>query len=245
MPIEQMNAEWQTLGRSPHSVRMLQLLAERDDDLFHLVHGGSSPLCPTPYDLIEHMRQAKGRRAREQAAALVSLMLREAEVDPLVARTLLQALIPGMVVVAGRLQWGRGGNWEDGNEFFSELLSTAYMTISDWSGQNRPYAVLDLLSAIRCRMRRQLHRDKNLRHQHVALTGAVVEQLTAPSETALELLTRQLITLQGEGMRSEDVAVLYAQHVLGFSISELALITGRDRRALYSRRDRGQRRLCA
>ena len=46
-------------------------------------------------------------------------------------------------------------------------------------------------------------------------------------------------------MRAEDVEVLYAHHVLGFSIAELALFTGRDRRSLYARRDRGRRRLCA
>jgi len=28
-------------------------------------------------------------------------------------------------------------------------------------------------------------------------------------------------------------------------VAELAALTGRDRRALYARRDRGQRRLCA
>ena len=46
-------------------------------------------------------------------------------------------------------------------------------------------------------------------------------------------------------MRAEDVEVLYAHHVLGFSIAELAKVTGRDRRSLYAGRDRGLRRLCA
>ena len=46
-------------------------------------------------------------------------------------------------------------------------------------------------------------------------------------------------------MRTDDVQVLYTHHVMGYSIAELATLTGRDRRALYARRDRGQRRLCA
>jgi hypothetical protein len=46
-------------------------------------------------------------------------------------------------------------------------------------------------------------------------------------------------------MRPEDVEVLYAHHVLGYSIAELAVVTGRDRRSLYVGRDRGQRRVCA
>ena len=66
-----------------------------------------------------------------------------------------------------------------------------------------------------------------------------------PSETDLEELARTLLDLRQRGLRAEEVEVMYAQHVLGFSISELAAVTGRDRRALYARRDRGQRRLCA
>ncbi len=75
---------------------------------------------------------------------------------------LVQALIPGLVTVAGKLQWGHGGEWRDGEEFFGELLSTTWLVLQEWSGQDRPYAVLDLLSAIRCRLRRQLFRSKEL-----------------------------------------------------------------------------------
>jgi DNA-directed RNA polymerase specialized sigma24 family protein len=46
-------------------------------------------------------------------------------------------------------------------------------------------------------------------------------------------------------MRPDEIRVLYAHYVLGYSIAELSVLTGRDRRALYSRRDRGRRRLCA
>ena len=68
---------------------------------------------------------------------------------------------------------------------------------------------------------------------------------TARSETELEELARTLLDLRQRGMRPEEIEVIYAQHVLGYSISELAAVTGRDRRSLYLRRDRGHRRLCA
>jgi DNA-directed RNA polymerase specialized sigma24 family protein len=57
--------------------------------------------------------------------------------------------------------------------------------------------------------------------------------------------TRILVDLHHAGMRSDEVEILYAHHVLGYSIAELAAMTGRDRRSLYARRDRGQRRLSA
>jgi hypothetical protein len=248
LPIDQLVGEWQTLGRSDRATQALHLLARRDRALLELVHGGDSgdrPSCPTAFDLIEHMRAAKGSSARAEAAGLIRVMLRESEVDPLVTRFLLQALIPGMVSVASRLRWGQGGAWEDGSEFFAELLATTWVVLTEWSGQDRQYAVLDLLSAIRCRLRRQLFRGKDLQQLSAPLTPDVESTMTGPAETDLEQLARGLIGLHGEGMRSEDVEVLYAHHVLGYSIAELAAVTGRDRRTLYARRDRGQRRILA
>jgi hypothetical protein len=253
LPIEQLNTEWRTLGRSAGAVRALHRLAERDPTLSLLVHGGPSAAgsaavpasCPTPWDLIEHLRRATGTRGRDEAAAVVRIMLREASVDPLVVRCLIQALLPGLLTIAKRLRWGQGGDWDDGGEFFSETLSTTWMVLYEWSGQDRPYAVLDLLSAVRCRMRRQLFRARDHQQLQVHLSAGVTEPGLVRSESDLEVLARTLIDLRRDGMRAEDVEVLYAHHVLGFSIAELALVTGRDRRSLYARRDRGHRRLCA
>jgi hypothetical protein len=248
LAIDQFVIEWRTLGRSEQAVAALHRLALNDLALSDLVHGTGtvgSPLCPTPYDLIEHMRLAKDLSARNQAAAVIRLMLREGNTDPLIIRILLQALLPGMISIAVRLQWGRGGDWKDAEEFFSELLSTSWFVLMDWAGQDRQYAVLDLLSAVRCRLRRQLLRAKELEQRTAHPTIASSTAKSLQSETDLELLTRGLIDLMQEGMRTEDVEVLYAHHVLGYSISELATLTGRNRRALYARRDRGHRRICA
>jgi DNA-directed RNA polymerase specialized sigma24 family protein len=79
----------------------------------------------------------------------------------------------------------------------------------------------------------------------VQITPGLTEPRAVHSETDLEVLARTLIDLRREGMEAEEIEVLYAHHVLGFSIAELATATGRDRRSLYARRDRGRRRLCA
>jgi hypothetical protein len=246
--IDQMAAEWNSIGRSQVGVGSLRTAAGRDAGLSLLVLGGDGgpPRCPTPCDLIEHMRRAKGRRQREDAARLVRVLLREAGADPFLGRMLVQALVPGLVSVAGKLQWGRGGEWRDGEEFFGELVTTTWLVVQEWSGQDRPYAVGDLLSAIRCRVRRQLFRSKELDCRSAEFGPDIVDRSTGlRRETDLEELARMLIELHGEGMRPDEVQVLYAHHVLGYSMAELAVLTGRDRRALYARRDRGQRRLCA
>ena len=114
LPIEQLNTEWRTLGRSARAVYALHHLAEHDADLAALVHGpgggspGSPPACPTPCDLIDHMRQATGSRGREEAAALIRLMLRESPLDPLIVRCLIQALLPGLLTIAGAPALGAG-----------------------------------------------------------------------------------------------------------------------------------------
>ena len=245
--IDQMSAEWHSVGRSPGAVRALQAVARRDPGLSELVLGtaaGPAP-CPTPCDVVEHMRRASGRSQREEAARLVRVLLREADADPLVGRMLVQVLLPGLVTVASKLRWGQGGEWQDGEEFFGELLATTWLVLREWAGQDRPYAVLDLLSAIRCRLRRQLFRAKELGGRAVTLDAEEASQRSSPPQTDLEELARILVDLHRAGMRTDDVQVLYAHHVMGYSIAELATMTGRDRRALYARRDRGQRRLCA
>jgi hypothetical protein len=248
--IDQMDAEWHSLGRTRAAVRALEAVAVRDPLLERLVLGSPhvpAP-CPLPLDVLSHMRAATGRWQREEAAHIVRVLLREAGADPFISRMLVQALLPGLVSVAGKLRWGQGGEWQDATEFFAELLTMTWVVVQEWSGQDRPFAVLDLLSAVRCRQRRQLFRSKDASERSTSWGSEDVEDAvepTAAGETDLERLTRTLIGLRLEGMRLNEVQVLYAHHVLGYSIAELAAVTGRDRRVLYTRRDRGQRRLFA
>jgi hypothetical protein len=196
-------------------------------------------------DVLARMRAASGRRQREEAAYIVRILLREAGGEPFVTRMLVQALLPGLVAVAGKLRWGQGGDWQDASEFFGELLSTTWVIVQEWSGQDRPFAVLDLLSAVRCRLRRQLFRAKDASERIAPLGSDDAHEPAVPSETGLEQLAKTFVGLHLDGMRLDEVQVLYAHHVLGYSIAELACVTGRDRRALYARRDRGRRRLFA
>ncbi len=245
--VDQMTAEWRSVGRSPTAVRALRNVARNDPDLARLVLGDrDSPASyRTPCELLEHMRSATGRTRREEAARVVRILLREAGDDPFIGRMLVQALLPGLVTVARRLRWGGGGPWQDREEFFGELVSTAWLVVRQWSGQDRPYAVLDLLSAIRCRARRQLFGTKDAERWSDTVDPVALPDRPARHASDLEELARILIELHRDGMPAEDVQVLYAHHVLGYTMAELASQAGLDRRSLYARRDRGQRRLRA
>ena len=222
-------------------------MAGRDPGLQRLVlgDGTETPTCPTPLDVVEHMRRASGRAERDEAARVFGVLLQESPGEPMLGRMLVQLLLPGLVSVARRLRWGQGGEWKDREEFFGELVSTSWLVVHEWAGQSRPYAVLDLLSAIRCRVRRQIFRAKEVAGRMERLDPGWSECHPARPESDLEQLTRLLVELHHDGMRTEETQVLYAHHVLGYSMRELAALTGRERRALYARRDRGRRRLCA
>ena len=119
-------------------------------------------------------------------------------------RAILQALLPGLVTVARRLSWGSGGDWVDGRSFFSDLLTTTWEVISDWSGQDRPYALLDILSATRCRMRRQILSRRSARE---VMAGTDLERsfgsTPAADMSGLELLARTLEDLSGNELNPQ------------------------------------------
>jgi DNA-directed RNA polymerase specialized sigma24 family protein len=248
-----MDVEWRSVGRSRCAVEALHQVAHRDAGLGHLVFGdgeaaapgGAPARCPTPCDLVAYMRAPSGRAAREEAARLVRVLLREAGTHPFVPRLLVQALLPGLITVAGKLRWGQGGDWQDGEEFFCELLTTTWCVIEEWAGQDRPYAVGDLLSAIRCRIRRQLFRAKDQARRVFLTELDEVADRGATAETLLDELARAVVDERGQGMPLDEAQVLYGHSVLGYSMTELAVLTGRDRRGLSARRDRARRRLCA
>lgn len=158
----------------------------------------------------------------------------------MVPRAILQAVLPGLVGVARRLAWGAGGEWEDGGSFLADAIDTAWEVIVEWAGDDRDYAVLDLLSAIRCRLRRRLAHHRALL-QRPAADSSSDDDWTVPwrqGSTDLDELVRAIEDVTGNEIDEADAAVLYAHRVLGYTMTELAAMTGRTRRHLGVRRDR-------
>lgn len=237
--IDRLTTEWQALSRGPDSREALRRLAAAEADIAAL---GVADLG----DVVTAMRNPSGAGGRAGAARLLQAMLRSQPVHPLVARALLQALLPGLVTVARRLGWGAGGDWADGGAFFADVVSTAWEVIVAWAGEDRDYAVLDVLSAVRCRVRRQLLGQKSARTR-VALgfDGRVGTALVVSGTTDLDHLARTIDDLRDRGLHPADAAVVYSHRVLGLSISEISRLTGRSRRQLDGHRRRAERALCS
>lgn len=166
-PVDQTLAEWTVVSRSAASYEAVALLRSAEPLVAGVV-GEDSHLG----DLVEALRRPADAAQRERAAQVVRVLLRSAGLHPLIPRTLLQCLVPGLVNVARRLGWGAGGDWQGSDQFLADVMATAWEVVASWTGQDRPYAVLDLLSATRCRMRRQLAKQVEEQRRHFALALA-------------------------------------------------------------------------
>jgi hypothetical protein len=238
-PIDQLSAEWQTVGKCCESRHAWLALCRHEPGL-GVIEAGDL------YDLVAHLREAPANGGRTDAALVVRLMLRSESVHPLLARAILQAILPGLVSVARRLSWGAGGDWTDGGAFFSDLVTTAWEVISAWAGQDRQYAVLDLLSAIRCRMRRQFIEKAG--RKDLPLGPEFEDSVIAHASfgrTALDELANAIEEHVGHGLDPVDGAVLYGVRVLGLTTADLARMSGRSRRYLSGCRIRAEAHLRA
>ncbi|MHB8221171.1 MAG: hypothetical protein ACYDHU_12760 [Acidimicrobiales bacterium] len=240
-PIDRLNAEWEATCHSARSRHGLALLALAEPEVAAL---GVRDLG----ELVAVMGKAGDPSERDRAARCFQAMLRSQDAHPMVPRAALQSVVPGLVTVARRLSWGRGGDWESGGVFFVDAITAAWEVIVEWAGQDRAYAVMDVLSAVRCRLRRQLLHQRTLRERTVPTQ---LDPDTAPpplwsgSPGDVEELARSIDDLNGQGVDPADSAALYANQVLGIPLAELARSAGTSRRKVTDRRDRAGRALFA
>lgn len=238
-PLDRLASDWEARRRSQSSKDALRALVQAEPDLARLQARDLGDLVDALIgSSLSTRRATRGPGERARAAALFRVVLRAAPVHPLVPRALVQALLPGLVGVARRLTWGQGGEWESQATFFVDAITTAWEVVEEWGGQDRAYAVLDVLSAVRCRLRRRI-----LRHRHLQLAEVLASDdgglagLAAPGESDAEELARA-ISRERRQLDAGDAAVLYAHRVLGYSLSELSARSGHSRRFLAACRDR-------
>src|ERR1039458_7113782 len=95
---------------------------------------------------------SSGGLSRNEAAEVITAMLRSADVDALVPRAIIEALIPGILALPRSLALA-DGPWCDVDAFYGDAIPLLWELTTRWSGTNRPYAAGDLLSGVRTRMR--------------------------------------------------------------------------------------------
>jgi hypothetical protein len=188
-------------------------------------------------ELVTALSCSSGGLSRNEAAAVLAAMLKSATVDPLIPRAIIQALIPGILGLARRID-GTAGPWHDLDAFYGDAISCLFEQITTWSGTLRPYAAGDLLSGVRVKLW-TLHVSE-LRHRS-RRAGSADSLDTVPGSigpSSEELLAAAIIEATENGLAASEGAVLYATGVLGLSLRELAELTGISRHRLARRRSR-------
>ena len=168
-------SEWQYYGKTCASRKAMTAFDQAHPDL---CLGGLIDL----WDLVLLLEQRGGRTALERAQILQALL--EDACSKEVQRALVQTLIPGIVSTCRQLRFGEG-IIDDPCDMMTVALSYCSELVSEWSGQSRPYAGPDLLSALRGRLRRWMLKEKTAR-------GVVplYESPTAVSPEQSQLLSR-------------------------------------------------------
>lgn len=247
--MDRLHRDWEWTGRTAAAREALHLLAASEPLVAEEALAGAADL----FDLVAALHRARSPAERDRAAQIVQAMLRGGRGQALVARAIVQAMVPGLVGLARRLAWG-GGDWPDTGSFLADAVATAWEIVVSWAGQDRPYAVLDILSAVRSRLRRRIVRQRN---GTALIARGAVEQLPeaaqaastsafgATAATELEGLAGLIEDLRGRGLHPTDAAVVYGRDVLGLTLSELSLLSGRSRRHLSARHRRAALTLCA
>jgi hypothetical protein len=173
--------------------------------------------------------------SRNEAAAVIAAMLHSATVDPLIPRAIIQALIPGILNLTGRMD-ATAPPWNDFDAFYGDTVSCLFEQITTWAGTRRPYAAGDLLSGVRTKLRTL--QISEARHGSRRLdTPAALEALPGSiGPSGEELLAACIHEAAGDGLAGSDAAVLYATRVLGLPLVEVAELTGVSVRRLGRQR---------
>ena len=123
--IQRLRSEWQALGTAPPSRSACHRLAESEPVVARLEVGDLA-------ELISVLSLSSDRLSRHEAAAVITAMLRSADVDALIPRAIIQALIPGVLALSRRIDIA-GGPWNDLDAFYADAISALWELTMSWS----------------------------------------------------------------------------------------------------------------
>ena len=216
--IKRLRSEWQAIGTTPQSIAACHRLAQCEPVVDRLEVGDLA-------ELVAGLSLSSGGLSRNEAAEVITAMLRSADVDALVPRAIIEALIPGILALPRSLDLA-DGPWCDFDAFYGDAVSALWELTTRWSGTHRPYAAGDLLSGVRTRLRTLQSSERRHRSRQSGTPGELDTVSASIGRTGEELLAAALAEAPGHGLKVADAAVLYATRVLGMSLTEVAQLAG-------------------
>jgi hypothetical protein len=173
-----MDEAWRFEGRTPTARASMERFAAKYAELNMVA---TIDLC----DLVQSLGRG-GLRPREEKWEIINKMLVEAA-DKKIAAALVQTLLPGLVNECASLKWGQGVP-EAPEQMLAVTVAKATDIVDRWAGEQRQYALPDLLSAARSGVRRWLLKEKQATSA-VSLDDPTLQRLT-PLPSTDRLATR-------------------------------------------------------
>ena len=235
--IRYLRTEWLAIGTTPQSAAARHRLAQCEPVVDRLKVDNLA-------ELVAALSPSSLRLTRNDAAGVIAAMVRGAQIDPLIPRAIVQALIPGVLTLSRRIDTANGP-WSDLDAFYADAISVLWELTSRWAGSDRPYAAGDLLDRVRTRLRTLQKSECRHRSRQSGDPDALDHLAASVGPSGEELLANVLGDATGYGLKIADAAVIYATRVLGLSINEVADLAGVPAGHLRRRRRYAVERLVA
>jgi DNA-directed RNA polymerase specialized sigma24 family protein len=235
---KQLHGEWRAIARSRESRHALEALAAQEPVVAVL-------RCGDLGQLVDRVQRGRpDSLAPAEGAQVVAAMLHSSTAHRLIPRALVQTLYPGLTRVVRSLG-GLQAHWGDLDSCFDEAVVVLWTVLDEWAGASRPFAGPDVLSAVRCRMRRQGIAGENERRRLSGLDMVEDTVPARPERSALEDLAVALSDPARLGISPADAATIWLTRVYGYSLEEVAAMAGTTRGSVQWRRERAEQCLVA
>ena len=214
-----LDAEWRSIVKAPASRSALDRWARREPAL-------------AAFDNLDDL--LAGRRQPESAAEVLPALGRLSPHDPLAARTLLQALIPGLTELA------RTAGYDDDSSF-DDMVSIAWERIRTYPETRTGSVAANVLLDVRKRYRehRRLDAPNSAPPPSAARAGA---HPSAEEEAMLtQAVVDRIVSIRRTGLVSDRTLHLIVRtRVSDESLDDVAAKTSVNTRCLFARRKRGE-----
>jgi DNA-directed RNA polymerase specialized sigma24 family protein len=220
---EVLGVEWLQIGATPAARQHLARWGEAEPALGRFA---------TPIELVDVILT---RGDPNRSCELLGCLLRLAD-DPFAARTLLQALAPGLRHAARTEFWPRRGIWTRLADTEADVVAAAWETIRARAGQTVAYPAREVIGAARRRLRstREAHDRRNDRTAvvDVAETGPPAD-MEAGRSMAERFAARLIDAVRTGSLPTRQARLLYATAVVGLRPVEVGEIEGLQPRTVY------------
>jgi hypothetical protein len=221
-----LEVEWDQIARS--SVARAACARWASDDA--VLEGIASPA--------EVVACCQARVDGTDAAAVLAAVLRHAATDDWAARTVLQAVLPGLAALSRRARplVGPGRMWQDIDEVDQFLVTNAYEWITALASRPPRWPAQAVVTKTWQRLRDVADREcqRSIRQDSLSELGDLGE---VPHTTAGAELAQTLVEAVERGVLEQvEGWLVYASRVLGEPIEALATQLDRHPRSLWRRR---------